>query len=148
MHEDLIINQGIWTYESKFENFRSNRRVNMRRRRRIRTATPCITLTLKHGGGSVMVEVAFGNCKVWKLHQVKGKLNQTGYHNILQHHTIPSGPRLVGQNFVLVQDNDPKHTSKLCQRIIKSRGAAWHSTDVLADAISVLIFHWTDAGWN
>ena len=48
------------------------------------------------------------------LPKVKGKLDQTGYHSILQHHTIPSGTRFVGQGFVLIQDNNRKHTSKIC----------------------------------
>ena len=68
-----------------------------------------------------MVLGAFANCKVRDLHQVKGKLNQTGYHSILQHPPIPSGIQLVGQGFVLKHDNDPKHTSKLCKRYIKSK---------------------------
>ena len=55
------------------------------------------------------------------LDQVKGKLNQTGYHSILQHHTILSGTRLVAQGFAHMQDNDLKHFSKLCQRYIKSK---------------------------
>ena len=61
---------------------------------------------------------SFANWEVENLHQVKGKLNQTSYHSILLYYTIPSGMRLVGQGFVLMQDNDPKHTSKLCQRYI------------------------------
>ena len=64
---------------------------------------------------------AFANHKVGELHQVKGKLNHTGYHSILQYHAIPSGTQLVGQGFVLMQDNDQKFTSKLCQRYIKSK---------------------------
>ena len=64
---------------------------------------------------------AFANCKVGDLHQVKGKLSLTGYHSIMQHHTIPSGTRLVGQGLVLIQDNDPKNTSKFCQRCIKNK---------------------------
>ena len=67
----------------------------------------------------VVVGGAFAKCKVWDLHQVKGKLNQTGYHSILQHHTIPSGIQLVAQGFLLMQDNDRKNTSKLCQRYFK-----------------------------
>ena len=55
------------------------------------------------------------------LHQVKDKLNQTGYYSKLHHHAIPSGTQLVSQVFVLLQDNDSKHTSKLCQRYIKSK---------------------------
>ena len=40
---------------------------------------------------------AFTNCKVKDLYQVKGKLNQTGYLSILQHHVILSGTWLVNQ---------------------------------------------------
>ena len=55
------------------------------------------------------------------LYQVKGKLNQTSYQSILQHHAILLGTWLVAQGFVLMQDNEPKHTVKLCQRYIKSK---------------------------
>ena len=47
-----------------------------------RAATPCITPTVKHRGGFLMVCEAFANCKVGDLHQVKGKLNQTGNHSV------------------------------------------------------------------
>ena len=33
----------------------------------------------------------------------------------LQRHAIPSGLRLVGRSFIFQQDNDPKHTSRLCK---------------------------------
>ena len=68
-----------------------------------------------------MVWGTFANSKVGDLHQVKGKLNQTGYHSILQRHAIPSGKRLVRQGFVLMRDNDSKHTSKLRQKHLKSK---------------------------
>ena len=89
---------------------------SVRRRVGERAASPSITPAVKHGGGSVMELEAFANYKVRDLHQVMGKLNQTGYHKILQHHVFLSGTRLVAQGFVIMQDNDPKHTSKLCQR--------------------------------
>ena len=88
---------------------------------RRRTTISCITPTVKHGEDSVMEwGWAFANCRVRDLNPVKGKLNQTDYHNMLQHHTISSGTRLVDQGFVLMQDNDSKHTSKHCRRYIKS----------------------------
>ena len=34
---------------------------------------------------------------------------------------LSSGMQLVGQGFVLKQDNEPKLTSKICQRYIKSK---------------------------
>ena len=52
---------------------------------------------------------AFVHCKVGDLHQVKVKLNETGYHIILQHHVIWSGMQLVDQGFLLMGYNDPNH---------------------------------------
>ena len=95
--------------------------VYMQRRVGKIAATPCITQTVKHRGGFIVVLGDFANCKIRDLIQVKGKLNQTGNHSILQHHLIPSGTQLVAQGSVIMQDYDPKHTSKLCQEYIKSR---------------------------
>ena len=114
-------NEVLWTDESKFEIFSSNRRFYMQRRVGEKAAIPCITPTKKYGGDCFMMWWAFAHCKGRDLHQVKGKLNQTGYHNILQHQAILSGTRLVGQGFVHMQNNDPKYTNKLCQRYIKSK---------------------------
>ena len=73
-----------------------------------------LTPSVKHGGGNVMVWGCFGAGKVGDLYKVKGILNKEGNHSILQCHAIPCGQRLIGANFLLQQDNDPKHTSKLC----------------------------------
>ena len=110
-HKDWIIqlwNKVLWTDVSKFEIFGSNRRVSVWRKVGEKAATPNITPTIKHGRGSVMVVGAFANCKV------KIKLAITVYCSI-----NPSGMLFVGQGFVIMQDNDAKHTSKLCQRYIK-----------------------------
>ena len=48
-------------------------------------------------------------------------LNQHGYPSILQQYAIPCGLRLVGVSFVFQQDNDPKHTSKLCKGYLTSK---------------------------
>ena len=45
---------------------------------------------------------------------MKGKM-----HQILVKHAVPSGQRLIGKGFILNQDNDPKHTSKICQNYLK-----------------------------
>ena len=63
----------------------------------------------------------------------------------LSQHTAPSrDPIWNAQEFLLMQYNNPKHKSKLCQMCIKSS----LSTDVLADAISGLKSHWTGVGWT
>ena len=106
-HKDWTIEQ--WNnVESKFEIFRSSRRGVCAVKSWLKSCNP-----LYHTNRKAL--------PIAKLHQVKGKLNQTGYHSITQHLTIPSRTQLVGQGFVLMQDNDPKHTSKLCQKYIKSK---------------------------
>ena len=73
----------------------------------------CLTPFVKHGAG-----------KVGDLYKVKGILNKEGYHFILQRHAIPCGQRLIGANFLLQQDNDPKHTSTLCKSYLGKKQAA------------------------
>ncbi|MCJ8728664.1 hypothetical protein PDJAM_G00006990 [Pangasius djambal] len=71
-----------------------------------------------------MVWGCFGAGKVGDLYRVQGILNQHGYHSILQRHAIPSGQRLIGHCFILQQDNDPKHTSKLCKSYLEKKQSA------------------------
>ena len=76
---------------------------------------------MKHGGGSVMVWGCFGGQRVGDLIEVKGIMKKEHYHRILQKNAIPSGKRLIGRGFVLQQDNDPKHKSKLCSDYLKKK---------------------------
>ena len=62
-----------------------------------------------------MVWGCFGAGKVGDLYKVKG---------ILQGHAIPCGQRLIGANFLLQQNNDPKHTSKLCKNYLGKKQSA------------------------
>ena len=83
-HKDWTIeqwNKVFSTDKSKFKIFWSKNRVYERRRVGERAVTPCITPTVKYGRDSVMVFGAFAICKTVDLHQVKGKLDQTDYHN-------------------------------------------------------------------
>jgi hypothetical protein len=67
-----------------------------------------------------MVWGSFGGNTVGDLVKIDGKMNQKDYHAILQRHAKTSGLRLIGKGFVLQQDNDPKHTSRLCKNYVKS----------------------------
>lgn len=111
----------LWTDESKFQIFGSNRRVFVRRSKEERALEACTVQTIKHGGGSVMVWGCFGNNKPGHLIKITGKLNKEGYLKILQENAIPSGINVIGRNFVFQQDNDPKHSSKLCQEFLEQK---------------------------
>lgn len=111
----------LWTDESKFQLFGSNRRIFVRRMVGERASESCVVPTVKHGGGSVMVWGCFGGFESGNFIQVKGTMRKEDYYSILQRHAIPSGLRLIGRNFILQQDNDPKHSSKLCTNYIEGK---------------------------
>lgn len=99
----------LWTdNESKFEIFGSHRRA-------LECFLPkCLETTVKRGGDNVMVWGCFAGNQVSGLVIINATVDQKLYHNILVHHAITSRILLVGHNFVFQQDNDPKHTSKMC----------------------------------
>lgn len=111
----------LWTDESKFELFGSKRRVFVRRRVGEKFNMECITPTVKHGGGSVMVWGCFADGKVGDLKKIEGIMDKKIYHGILQRNAIPSGMRLIGKGFVFQEDNDPKHSSKYCRNYLNKK---------------------------
>ena len=111
----------LWSDEKKFEVFNSKRRTTCRRRKGEQLRDDTIQATVKHGGGSAMFWGCFGGLHVGDLFQVKGIMKKEEYHSILVRHAIPSGKRLFGSAWVFQQDNDPKHTSKLCQNYLKQK---------------------------
>ena len=58
---------------------------------------------------------------VGDLYKIKKTLEKKQYHSILHRHAIPSGLRLCGKGFMLLQDNDPKHTTHLCKNYLRRK---------------------------
>lgn len=54
--------------------------------------------------------------------KIQGTLNHHGCHSTLQRHATPSGLCLFGPSFVFQQDNNPKHTSRLCKSTVTKEG--------------------------
>lgn len=113
----------LWTDESKFEIFGSKRRIYVRRSAEEKMMPACVVPTVKHGGGSVMVWGCFSSYGTGELVRINGIMKKEQYKQILQRNAIPSGFRLIGNGFVLQQDNDPKHSSKLCKKYLERKEA-------------------------
>ena len=71
----------LWSDESKFHIFGSNRCVFVRRRVGERMISACVVPTMKHGGGGVMVWGCFAVCDLFRI---QGTISQHGCHSILQ----------------------------------------------------------------
>jgi transposase len=111
----------LFSDEKKIELFNTKRRKYCRRRNGEPLRDDTIQPTVKHGGGSIMIWACMMGERTGDLYHVKGILEKKQMHKILQHHAIPSGLRLGGRGFLFQQDNDPKHTSKLCKNYIQSK---------------------------
>lgn len=123
-HKDWSLDQWksvLWSDESKFEIFGTRRRVFVRRKVGEKYKSACVLPSVKHGGGSVMVWGCFSYDGVGELLKIKGIMMKEDYHGILQRSAIPSGIGLIGYGFTFQQDNDPKHTSKLCSNYLASK---------------------------
>ena len=72
-----------------------------------------IVPTVKHGGGSVMVWGRFSTVGVGELIKVENTMRKEDYKQIFEQHAIPPCCHLIGRNFIMQQDKDPKHSYKL-----------------------------------
>lgn len=108
----------LWSDESKFETFGQRRRVFVRRAPNEKMMPDCVIPTVKHGGGSVLVWGCFSYNGTGDLVKITGIMRKENYREILEQNAIPSGLRIIGNNFEFMQDNDPKHTSLLCKNYL------------------------------
>ena len=66
----------LFTDESKFDLFGTNRRIYVRRRKNERYLNTCLSHTVKHGGGSIMVWGAISFNGVGPLKWIEGIMGQ------------------------------------------------------------------------
>ena len=111
--------QVLWTEESKFEVFGNKRRVYVRRSAKEKILTQCLVPTVKYGEDSVIVWGCFSLDGVGDLRKIDGIMRKEHYRDILETSAIPSGLRLIGDDFILMHDNDPKHTALLCRNYLE-----------------------------
>ena len=106
--------QILWSDESPFV-LRYNRATRIWRTRSERYERWAMRGTVKHDL-KIMVWGCFSSLGVGNLHLIDGIMDKHQYHNILFAQMLPSANRLFGDSdWKFQEDNDPKHTSKLCK---------------------------------
>jgi transposase len=110
----------IWSDESPFE-IRSDARFRCWVIKGEKRPSNCVKSTVKHEK-KVMVWGCFAGHGVGRLHRIHGIMDKHVYLDILQNVALPSCEELFpadadgDHDYMFQEDNDPKHTSKLCKR--------------------------------
>lgn len=110
----------LWTDESPFY-LRCMRRQFCWRTPQQKWHPRCMQGTVKHQK-KINVWGCFSWNGVGRFHRIHGIMDRFLYRQILIHQMRPSGRELIGENFVLAQDNDPKHTSRICRNYLNNQG--------------------------
>ena len=82
----------------------------------------CTFPTIKYGGGLVMVWGCFTSQRVGKLCVLDRVMDRFYYRDILEENLQPSINHFkLGQRYIFMHDNDPKHTSGLIKEWLKRK---------------------------
>ena len=102
-------NKILWSDETKIELFGLNAKRHVWRK-------PGTILTVKHGGGSIMLWGCFSAAWTGRLVRIEVKMNRAKYGEIFDENLLQSAQDLrLGRRFTFQQDNDTKHTAKTMQ---------------------------------
>jgi len=110
---DNFWNQVIFSDESKFNLFGSDGKCKVWRKPRTALDRKNMNITVKHGGGSVMVWGCFSASGLGSLVFIDGKMDGAMYRKILQQHLRQDADKMgLLDSFYFYQDNDPKHKAR------------------------------------
>ena len=102
----------LWSDESKFNRLGSDGRQYVRRRKGEEFSQKCTEMTLKGGGGSVMVWGCFSRSGPGPICRVEGIMRADDYKKILAEHMVPFSEEHMPLTWQFQHDNDPKHKAK------------------------------------
>lgn len=118
MHRAWTLNQWkniLWSDETKINRLGSDGRQYVRRPPRAEFNPKYTEITLKHGGGSILLWGCFSWHGVGPIHRIQGIMDQNGYKNILENVMLPFAEENLSVLWKFQQDNDPKHRARSVQ---------------------------------
>lgn len=103
----------LWSDETKINLFGSDGRPHVRRPKNTAYDPKHTIKTIKHGGGNIMLWGCFSASGVGPIYWIKDKMCAKDYVNILNSIMLPYAEEEMAIKWEFMQDNDPKHSSKL-----------------------------------
>ena len=108
--------------ETKMELFGINSTSRVWRKRNAEFNPKNTILTVKHGGGNLMLWGCFSAKGTGRLHRIVGRMNGALCQEILGDNLLPSVRALkMGHGWVFQHENDPKHTAKATKEWLKKK---------------------------
>lgn len=112
----------LWTDESSFEYNSSKNKFFVRLPKVVRQKKRPVCEKVSHGGGSVMFWGCVSYNGLGDLVPITGSMNQNQYLITLNENAFPSGDRLIGESFILQQDNAPCHKARMITNFLNNVG--------------------------
>ncbi|GAB0088231.1 hypothetical protein DMENIID0001_026240 [Sergentomyia squamirostris] len=113
----------LWTDEFMIRMTYSHGRMYVLRRNGEMLSYKCTHRTVKGAGQGVMVWGCMAASSVGRLVMLEGKVNSAVYLKLMQEVIIPEGRRIIGDDFILQQDNAPIHKAKIITKYLAEAGA-------------------------
>jgi len=111
-------NNIIWSDESKFNLYHSDRRQRVWRMPKEKYDADCLLPTFKHGGGGVMVWGCFVNNQPGPLVIIEGKITGRKYIELLENYLLPFMNELGTGLNIFQDDNAPVHTKDVSRNCL------------------------------
>lgn len=115
-------NHVIFSDESRFEVYRHDGRIRVRRRVEELYHEACILPRVQAGGGGVTVWGAFHAGAKSDLVILDGNLDQHQYRRILEQTMLPFARQTFQDNFVFQDDNAPAHRARTVAAFLQNQG--------------------------
>ncbi|KAG0804377.1 hypothetical protein G6F20_012558 [Rhizopus arrhizus] len=129
-HKDWTVDDWkrvIWSDETKINRFNSDGRTWTWIRSGESLKSHHVKMTVKHGGGNIMLWSAITYAGVGWMCKINGNMDKTLYKEILEdelERTIEYGVNRLGferHQVIFQHDNDPKHTSKVVKEYLQKQ---------------------------